>query len=156
MGNLELYELHILREMASGHTKCLISFAPAAPERSNLKTRIRVSGGCGGKRGNSLKNSSKYVGFAEKSSKYFRFTIKIVSKSKIKIVKVWDQKPRLGQCAPPITHHRTGPSRRLVSTMSTMTFDVVTFDPLGVVRTDFDMCQWWHTATRHMHLRSVG
>ena len=41
--------------------------------------------------------------------------------------------------APPTTHHRTGPARRL---MSTMTFDVITQQPLGVVCADFSMCQW--------------
>ena len=52
--------------------------------------------------------------------------------------------------APPTTHHRTGPARRL---MSIMTFDVITQQPLGVVCADFSMCQWEHAAARHMHPR---
>ena len=63
-------------------------FASGGPRALKLKDPYRVSGGCGGKRGNSLKKSSKYFRFDENSSKYFRFTIKRVSKSKIKIVKV--------------------------------------------------------------------
>ena len=53
---------------------------------------------------------------------------------------VWDMEYPY-EHAPPTTHHRTGPAWRPTSTV---TFHRVTFDPLGVVRTDFSMCQWWH------------